>query len=189
MALEHRLSSIPFGALIGGPMNAAIQAQANAALSSVDFIKSVGFDKDDKVANVVFKYGSQNNEQTLEVPLLTIVPIPFIRIDDMNIGFTASMSQSNATEEKESSSSTKQAQMKASAKYWLVSAEMSASISSKKDSSSTKNSKYSVEYTMDVNVHAVQDDMPAGLAKILNLLTDSIEREQTQGQQSKPTKP
>ena len=180
MPLEQRLSSIPFGALIGGPLNAAIQAQANAALSSVDFIKSVGFDKDDKVANVVFKYGDQNNEQTLQVPLLTIVPIPFIRIDDMNIGFTASMSQSNATEEKESSSTTKEAQMKAGARYWFVKAEMSASISSKKDSSSTKSSKYSVEYTMDVNVHAVQDDMPAGLAKVLNLLTDSIEHAQTQ---------
>jgi len=34
-----------------------------------------------------------------------------------------------------------------------------------------------VEYTVDVSVHAVQDDMPAGIAKVLNLLTDSIKQQ------------
>ena len=186
MALEHRLASIPFGALIGGPMNAAIQAQANAALSTVDFIRSVGFDKNNNLENVTFKYGQGGNEQTLVVPLLTIVPIPFIRIDDMNISFKASMSQSNATEEREASTTTKKADLKASASYWFVKAEMSASISSKKDSSSTKNSKYAVEYTIDVDVHAVQEDMPSGMAKVLNILTESIERQQTNQKPDKP---
>ena len=45
---------------------------------------------------------------------------------------------------------------------------------SKKDSTSTSSSKYSVEYTIDINVHAVQDDMPAGMAKILGILTEAI---------------
>jgi hypothetical protein len=54
---------------------------------------------------------------------------------------------------------------------------MSASISSKKDSSATRDSRYSVEYTMDINVHAVQDDIPAGLAKVLGLLNESMERQ------------
>ena len=56
-------------------------------------------------------------------------------------------------------------------------AEMSASVSSKKDSSSTRDSRYSVEYTMDINVHAVQDDIPAGLAKVLGLLNESMDRQ------------
>lgn len=186
MALEQRLASIPFGALIGGPMNAAIQAQANAALSTVDFIKSVGFDKDDKVVNVVFKYGTKSDEQTLEVPLLTIVPIPFIRIDDMNINFKASMSQSTESEESEKKSKEVSASLTAGASYWFAKAEMSASVSSKKDSTSTKNSKYSVEYTIDVGVHAVQDDMPAGMAKILNILTTTIDKQQDQQNSKKP---
>jgi hypothetical protein len=29
---------------------------------------------------------------------------------------------------------------------------------------------------MDINVHAVQDDVPAGLAKVLNLLNESMDR-------------
>lgn len=53
---------------------------------------------------------------------------------------------------------------------------MNASYSSKKDSSATKDSKYSVEYTMDVAVHAGQDSMPAGMAKVLEMLNNSISR-------------
>lgn len=178
MALEQRLAAIPFGALIGGPMNAAIQAQTSAAHSTVDFVTSVGFDDKNKVRNITFIYGEGNDEQTLQVPLLTILPIPFIRIDDMTIQFKASMSQSTEAGSSDTTSTSKQAKIEGSASYWFVKAKMSASISSKKDSTSTRNSKYAVEYTIDVNVHAVQDDMPAGMAKVLNLLTESIERKQ-----------
>ena len=37
------VSSLPFGMLIGGPLNAAIEAQAAAAKSTIDFILQVGF--------------------------------------------------------------------------------------------------------------------------------------------------
>jgi hypothetical protein len=39
----QELSSIDFQSMIGGPLGAIVDAQAQAALSSVDFIKSVGF--------------------------------------------------------------------------------------------------------------------------------------------------
>jgi hypothetical protein len=55
-----------------------------------------------------------------------------------------------------------------------VSADFKANYSSKKDSKATAESKYSVEYTMDVKVHAGQDSMPAGLATVLGILQSSI---------------
>lgn len=45
----------------------------------------------------------------------------------------------------------------------------------KKDSRATQESKYSVEYTMDVAVKAGQESMPAGLAKVLELLGSSLD--------------
>lgn len=183
MAAVNELSAIPFGALIGGPLSAAIEAQSKAALASVDFIRAVGFDSDGNVLNVVFKYKGakdeqgQESEQTLQVPLLTIVPIPFIRIDNMDIGFKASISQSTQTQDKSSSVNEASAGITAKASYLWASAQMNASVSSKKDTSSTRDSRYAVEYTMDINVHAVQDDMPGGMAKVLNLLTESIDRQ------------
>lgn len=179
MAAINALSAIPFGTLIGGPLNAAVEAQAKAAMTTVDFIRNVGFDKDGNVVNVVFKYKggpAPTDMIELHVPLLTIVPIPFLRIDNMDINFKASISQSTETKEAEASSFGASATMTASAAYWFLKAEMSATVSSKKDTSSSRDSRYAVEYTMDINVHAVQDDVPGGLGKVLNLLTESIER-------------
>ncbi|MFO7869397.1 MAG: DUF2589 domain-containing protein [Bacteroidales bacterium] len=42
----QELADIDFSALIGGPLGAIVDAQAKAALSTVDFVKSVGFSPD-----------------------------------------------------------------------------------------------------------------------------------------------
>ncbi|MBZ0098217.1 MAG: DUF2589 domain-containing protein, partial [Taibaiella sp.] len=42
----QELSSINFGGMIGGPLTAVVDAQSQAALSTVSFIKSVGFTPD-----------------------------------------------------------------------------------------------------------------------------------------------
>jgi hypothetical protein len=169
-----QLSALPFGSLIGGPLDAAIEAQGRAAMSSVGFIRSVGFDESGNVQNIPFTVTKGDDQTTIEVPLLTIVPIPFIRIDEMTIDFKANISSSQESEDKTSESTTKSAAVKASARYLFFKANLEASISSKKDSESTKNSKYSVETTIDVHVHAVQDELPAGLSKMLDILTDTI---------------
>ncbi len=177
-AATRQLGNIPFGALIGGPMTAAVEAQAKAAQSSLGFIQGVAFDESGNIRNVTFSYSGPGGDQQLVVPILTIVPIPFIRIDDMSINFKASINASTETSQKDSQSSEGKVALAASAKYLFFSAKLDASYSSKKDSTSTKDSKYSVEYTMDINVHAVQDDVPAGMAKVLNILTDNIKAAQ-----------
>jgi hypothetical protein len=174
MAVTSELQAIPFGSLIGGPLDAAIEAQGRAAMSSVGFIKAVGFDEKNKVQNISFTVKKGDDETEIEVPLLTIVPIPFIRIDEMTIDFKASISSSKQSADTTTESVQKSAKIKASAQYLFVKASMDASISSKKDSTSTRDSKYSVETTIDVHVHAVQDELPAGLSKMLEILSDTI---------------
>ncbi len=172
------LGTLPFGALIGGPLTAAIDAQAKAAMSSADFIEAIALTDDGKkVRTVTFRYrDSTGKDVELEVPILTIVPIPFIRIDDMTVEFKANISATNETAQSTTSSTAKSGSLKASARYLFVKAELSGSISSKKDSTATASSKYSVEYTIDVRVHAVQDDMPKGMATVLQILNESIQR-------------
>lgn len=175
MAVAGELQALPFGSLIGGPLDAAIEAQGRAALSSVNFIKAIGFNDDGSVQNVTFTAKKGDVESEITVPLLTIVPIPFIRIDEMTIDFKANVSSSNEKEDKTVQSTTKNAKVSASARYLFFKANLEASISSKKDSESTKKSKYAVETTIDIHVHAVQDELPAGLAKMLNILSDTIQ--------------
>lgn len=183
MAVVNELAAIPFGTLIGAPLTAAIEAQAKAALTTVEFIRTVGCkydpakpDETGEIVNVLFKVKLGDQDLDLQVPLLAIVPIPFLRIENMDIHFKASLSQSMETKDTTSSSFGASVTASVSAN-WFVKASVSSTISSKKDSSSSRDSRYAVEYTMDINVHAVQDDVPGGLGKVLNLLNESIERQ------------
>lgn len=178
------LQAIPFGSIIGGPLNACIEAQAQAALTSWKFIDAVGLmvDKktgEKKTVNVSFQFMQNGRMAQINVPLLTIVPIPYIAIQSVDIAFKANISASSSSTSETSSSSALDAELGAKGKIgygpFSVTADMKANYSSKKDSKSTQESKYSVEYTMDVAVKAGQDSMPAGLAKVLELLNGAMD--------------
>jgi hypothetical protein len=110
----------------------------------------------------------------IEVPKLCLMPIPFIRIDNMTIAMKMSVTATTETATKDEKSTAVEGKADGSIGWGPVKVGFSGSISSKKDSTATSTSKYSVEQTIDINIHATQDDMPAGLAKVLNLLGENI---------------
>lgn len=180
----NALQAIPFSSMIGGPLKACIEAQAMAAKTTWDFIQEVGLNTDPKTGeksavNVSFSFLQGGRMVQLNVPLLTIVPIPYIAINSIDINFKASISASSSsvTENTESTSMGGSADITAGVKIgpFHMDAKMNANYSSKKDSKATEESKYSVEYTMDIAVKAGQDSMPAGLAKVLELLGNSLD--------------
>ncbi|WP_373174289.1 DUF2589 domain-containing protein [Prevotella merdae] len=178
------LQAIPFGSIIGGPLKACIEAQAMAAQTSWKFIQEVGLNTNPETGqreaiNVSFQFMQNGHMAQLNVPLLTIVPIPYIAIQDIDINFKANISASSSSVSEKSSSSAIDAGLEASGGVKVgpfhMNASMKANYSSKKDSKATQDSRYSVEYTMDVAVKAGQDSMPAGLAKVLELLGSSLD--------------
>ncbi len=72
--------------MCAAPLKSVVDAQGIAALSTVNFIQQVGFTNKNEAINVNFTYQSLNGttgrQQTniLSVPILTILPIPFIRV-------------------------------------------------------------------------------------------------------------
>lgn len=186
----NALQAIPFGSIIGGPLKACIEAQAMAAQTSWQFIQEVGLNTDPntgqkEAVNVSFQFMQNGHMVQLNVPLLTIVPIPYIAIHDIDINFKANISASSSSVSEQSSSSALDVGAEASigAKWgpFHMDAKMKANYSSKKDSKATQESKYSVEYTMDVAVKAGQDSMPAGLAKVLELLGNTLDVSDPEG--------
>ena len=178
------LQAIPFGSIIGAPLKACVEAQAMAAQTSWNFIQEVGLNTDQntgkkEAVNVTFEFIPNGRKVQLNVPLLTIVPIPYIAIHDIDINFKANISASSSSVSETSSSSSLDAgaEIKAKAGWgpFSVEANFKANYSSKKDSKATQSSQYSVEYTMDVAVKAGQDSMPAGLAKVLELLGNTLD--------------
>ncbi len=175
------LNGIDYGALIGSPLTAAITAQAMAARSTWEFIQQVGLntDKDgNKTAvTVTFMYMKDGEMVRLIVPILTIVPIPLIIIDEVDIQFKASINASASQSSTQSSASDVSGSLTGQASLgwgpFSASVSVTASYSSKQDSKATQDSRYSVEYTQQVHVHATQADMPAGLATVLNILSSA----------------
>ena len=147
----NAMQAIPFSSMIGGPLNACIEAQAMAGGRMVQ----------------------------LNVPLLTIVPIPYIAINTIDINFKASISASSSTASESSEHTEAGGEVNAKAKLNLglfsLQANLKANYSSKKDSKATAESKYSVESTIDVAVKAGQESMPAGMAKVLELLGTALD--------------
>ena len=92
----NALQAIPFGSIIGGPLKACIEAQAMAAQTSWQFIQEVGLNTDPntgqkEAVNVSFQFMQNGHMVQLNVPLLTIVPIPYIAIHDIDINFKANI--------------------------------------------------------------------------------------------------
>jgi Protein of unknown function (DUF2589) len=191
------ISSIDFESMIGGPLIAVVNAQAQAAMSTINFVKQVGFEpkgKDPTKLNesgvgkpiyVTFRYnrlvpGHESGgkveppkveEVELSVPLLTMTPIPFIRVADTKIEFKAKI---DAMERSQTDTSVKvDAELEAKAGWAFFSAHLKVNASYQR--STKEESEITRSYSMDVNVHAVQDEMPGGLERVLSILEASTE--------------
>ncbi len=179
----NALQAIPFAALIGGPLDACIKAQASAAKTSWEFINQVGLTIDPKTGekkaiNVTFQYNNNGHLTTLVVPLLVLVPIPYLAIDKVSIDFLANISAGSSSVSETSSDTELGVDVTAEASLnvgpFSMKINASANYSSKQHSKASQESSYSVEYTMGVHVEGGQADMPAGLTTVLNILQGSI---------------
>ena len=109
MSVEEQFKGLSMSSLIGGPLKAACDAQMELAKSTAEFISQMGFDENNKcrTVEVAFKRpglkenGNVEAEQMkLEVPLLSIVPIPNLQIDEVNVLFEMEIHEEVKGEEK-----------------------------------------------------------------------------------------
>ena len=277
----QEISSLDFGAIIGGSLNAVIKAQSQSANTTVDFIKAVGFQKkltkdengntleENIPINVAFTYDKEvspaeyrekktwqvkvkkggqgyaegennykllvgdtelpvkqitvsNGEITdvkldqlpdtfsaeqdaaiqvictagnvtesaeltlsstssydalpavvqkmqIQVPILTMMPIPFIKIEHADIDFNVKINSVSSTNS--SNTTTTKADGSFSSGFFYKTS-LSASFSNQKESKESETVKK--DYSLNISIHAVQDDIPAGMSRILDMLEESI---------------
>ncbi|WP_298419481.1 DUF2589 domain-containing protein [uncultured Kordia sp.] len=170
----NEIANINFSAMLGKPLTAVIDAQAAAALSTVDFINAVGLDADSKVKNVTFEYSKlvdgSPTTVTLTTPLLTIIPIPFLRVADTTIDFNAKISSVTEYTSETSHKLNLSADLRLRWGFGRLNFKGSYSFQ--------KKNRYSDEatrsYSMNIKIHAVQDELPAGMSRVLDLLEEGI---------------
>lgn len=204
MPAIQNLSSIPFQGLIAGPLQAAVEAQAASAATTIGFIERVGFvlgndgQPTDQVRSVTFKYSKldgtdENGDQQevayeLTVPILTIVPIPFLRIDELTIDFNARITEAVTQNASASSNSSLSSAFKtgANVSFRAGFAKVDANVSYSQNASSTRTTNSSSErsetqdYSVAVHVRATTEAMPKGLSRVLDIL-ESVITEKQQG--------
>jgi hypothetical protein len=204
------ISSLPLGMLIGAPLTAAVNAQAQAAKATLDFIMDVGFVPPDPnkdaifpdtpqapdsqgnvsplaigpVRTVTFTYERTDTDPSgnpikaaLTVPLLTVVPIPYLNIDEVTIDFVAKISESIAQSHKDNDSKVATLSTQAKAGWGPFSASLKGSFSATHTSTNERNSKYQTELTLTIHVRATSESIPKGMGRVLDILTSIIKSE------------
>ena len=150
------LHSIPFGNIIGGPLAACVHAQAEASQTTLNFIRGFtmadsGIDVDGaEPVTVTFSFVMNGVPTLMTLPLMTLVPIPYMRIEHINLSFTADITACSNEKMK--------------ARY--------ASEGYKRTEESEKS--VSVQSKMGIHVRATTSDMPSGMARMLDFFANNL---------------
>ena len=169
--------------LIGTPLKAACDAQVMLAQSTVNFIRDVGFEGD-KTRTADFSYtrhvvtgkdGLGNDiidkeDIGLEVPVLAIVNIPSMMVDEVDITFDMEVKSAESSKETQDTKGEYSAKAKLGWGPFSVTANVSGSVASHKEN--TRSSDNSAKY--HVQVHASQAGTPEGLSRVLDIIQDSV---------------
>ncbi len=175
MAIGEQFAGLPMDQLIGSPLTAAADASIRLANSTADFINRVGFDAGGNVRNVAFKYekrsmnedGTSNlDEMKVDVPMLAIVPIPNLQVDEVNILFDMEVKQSERSE----SSMDLGASLTGTVNLGIVKVSVTGSVSAHQ--SNTRSSDNSAKYHVDVR--ATNHGIPEGLARVLDMMAANV---------------
>lgn len=177
------LSGLPMGVLIAQPFLEAVKGQQALTNLYLESLETIAYEQGDgsgtgtrKTRTIDFELERPVQEQDGEVskqkvavsaPLLSLVPLPALLIDDMTVNFTMEV-KTQSIEKKDDS-----AKVTTSAGYkgWGFNASVTGEVSSNSSRSNTNDS--SAKY--DITVHASQQQPTEGMAKLTALFSSTIE--------------
>ncbi|CBA16244.1 DUF2589 domain-containing protein [Xanthomonas albilineans] len=189
--MSSQFKGLPMGDLIGGPLDAACEAQVKLARATADFIRVIGFlpppagstdqqaQGDTRTASFRFKRpvddptnpgGIAEEEVELEVPLLAIVNVPSLSIQTVDITFDMEVKSSFSEKSSTDASASLSADMEFGWGLFKAKVNIQGSVATHKEN--TRSSDNSAKY--HVSVHAEDKGMPEGLARVMDILQSSV---------------
>lgn len=175
--------------LLYAPLDACIMGMTLAAQNSVNFIKSHGFEGDEedpdkmgKPIMIQFKLkrpggamGMLDNNTKVTIPFLTLVHIPFLRLEKVVVDFTIklnSVRSQTVTGSRARVNMSTEGEEHGQDQDWDVSTNMVGLTSTRLDSQNGNEIKK--EYSLQCVITAVQDALPVGMEKLLDILEQEI---------------
>lgn len=156
------LGALDFKRIIGAPLAACVSAQEEAAQATLEYIREVVFrSKDDDPASlepvtVTFYFESAGVVNRLTIPLLCIVPVPYLQIEHVNLTFQTTVTESSMSNDK----------LELKAKY--------SSPGDSGEESDVSKAEYQNRRCIDVNLCVTAADMPMGISKILEIFNNQL---------------
>mmetsp|Transcript_126303 Transcript_126303/g.178252 ORF Transcript_126303/g.178252 Transcript_126303/m.178252 type:complete len:214 (-) Transcript_126303:45-686(-) len=178
------LNSLDFRNIIGGPLRAVIDAQAASALATVDFITKVGMakDGDDFKANMVsFDYeqpsgnGSDTTTNTVNVPFLTMLPLPYIEVTTFVLDFQVKLDSMTKTSADLTDTLQGDDPDSTVSVYGGSSFSMKTSLSAQENTQERGESQKA--FSLSVRVEAANAQLPAGTQRIMDILEGAVRTE------------
>lgn len=161
---ESLLQEIDFNRILGAPLSACVNAQEEAAQATLQYLNEVVFtqagDDDSSLepVTVSFYFESAGQVHRIVMPLLLIVPVPYLQIDRVDLTFQATVTESRMNHD------TRKLSLKA--KY-------SAPGDSGEVSKETK-AEYMNKRCIDINLSVTSADMPMGISKLLEIFNNQL---------------
>lgn len=181
-AAEPQREVLSLSQLIGAPIRALVEAEAQSAAATAQFIRNVGFKPPDDARLEEFgdlqmarfntvRRGADGVEEAVEVqiPLLTLLPIPALQIRDATLDYVVKVVQTEALPP------TQQRQARNPADGTSLSDEVPATLRAT-FASEPRPGRRSMDMLVKMKVRIEQADMPAGLARLINLAGESTSR-------------
>ena len=187
--MASQFKGLPMGDLIGGPLTAACEAQLKLAGATAAFIKTIGFlpptDNTTEVGDVrlaKFAYTRTvanpddpskmlDEVMHLDVPMLAIVKVPNLSVTKVDITFDMEVKSSFSSTESEDKKGAFAGDGRIGWGCFSVNVHVEGSVASHKEN--TRTSDNSAKY--HVQVLAEDNGMPEGLARVLDILQQSIQ--------------
>ena len=161
---ESLLQELDFNRILGAPLSACVNAQEEAAQATLQYLNEVVFTQagDDDFSlepvTVSFYFESAGQVPRIVMPLLLIVPVPYLQIDRIDLTFQATVTESRMNHD------TRKLSLKA--KY-------SAPGDSAEVSNETK-AEYMNKRCIDINLSVTSADMPMGISKLLEIFNNQL---------------
>ena len=165
--------SLPLDYIVAAPLVAAVKAQRVAAETTKSFIESMIVNgKPTTVDFAVDQDLGDGSARAVNVsaPLLAMVPVPHLRIDQLTTKFTFEIKQTFSDRTETSKGIEVSAKTGGMLSPW-VSASVKGSASSKSAQESTTNRSGQLEIT----VQASESPVPEGLARVLSMMASAIQ--------------
>ncbi|MCF2907031.1 DUF2589 domain-containing protein [Pseudoalteromonas sp. DL2-H2.2] len=196
VSMAQQFSGLPMKSLIGAPLKAATDANGMMARTQTQFMLSTCFDKtagaqgtSSQLKPIMVEFtlsrpvikGTTTSEAniTLKLPLLTLIPLNSLAVDDVKVHFEMEVSSSMSKDNEKQSEQETAAKADITAKYnaGLFSVEVHGSVSHSSKTSSKQREHYeaSNKAKYEVDVHAGQLPLPTGVTTIINAFTKNID--------------